>query len=246
MDNYEQNYNFHNNENQSHNKYHSQREKGALVPITANIINKAEITQDEAIKFQGIILMDVIAVGYVVDYKETDSKLILIIYDYTGLIEINFFIKIDNESIGFDNFIYEGKREPVQILGTLKVIRGQKIIKGAKLIKTSCNNVLYHKANVIHSWLYLTGKLNELKENQVQNSAQEAKMIAMENNNNNGYGYNNMKNTPVKNSGDRDIKKKGKIEELFGKFGNKIKDIINKLIENNRLIENDGEYEICL
>ena len=161
MDNYEQNYNFHNNENQSHNKYHSQREKGALVPITANIINKAEITQDEAIKFQGIILMDVIAVGYVVDYKETDSKLILIIYDYTGLIEINFFIKIDNESIGFDNFIYEGKREPVQILGTLKVIRGKKIIKGAKLIKTSCNNVLYHKANVIHSWLYLTGKLKE-------------------------------------------------------------------------------------
>jgi len=108
------------------------------------------------------------------------------------------------------------------------------------------------------------GKLNELKENQVQNSAQEAKMIAMENNNNNGYGYNNMKNTPVKNNGDRDVKEAislldnyskrynrneisyEQINSLYKKFGKKLGDIINKLIINNKLIDNDNGYEIML
>ena len=96
----------------------------------------------------------------------------------------------------------------------------------------------------------------------MQNSAQEAKMIAMENNNNNGYGYNNMKNTPVKNNGDRDVKEAislldnyskrynrneisyEQINSLFKKFGKKLGDIINKLIINNKLIDNDNGYEI--
>ena len=76
-------------------------------------------------------------------------------------------------------------------------------------MQVSCNNILYHRIDVIHSWLYLNGKLNDLKEHQVQSSAKEEKMIAMGNNNNyssNGYGFNNMRNTPMKNNGDRDIK----------------------------------------
>ena len=36
----------------------------------------------------------------------------------------------------------------------------------------------------------------------------------------------------------------GKIEELFKKFGPNTKDIINKLIAENKLIDNDDFYEI--
>ena len=36
----------------------------------------------------------------------------------------------------------------------------------------------------------------------------------------------------------------GKLEELFRKFGNKSKDIINKLVSENKLIDNDDFYEI--
>ena len=38
--------------------------------------------------------------------------------------------------------------------------------------------------------------------------------------------------------------KTGKLEELFKKFGNKSKDIINQLISDNKLIDNDDYYEI--
>ena len=71
-----------------------------------------------------------------------------------------------------------------------------------------------------------------------------------------------MKNTPVKNSGDRDMKeaiylldnyaKKHNrndisyvnINNLLKNFGKNLGNIINKLINNNKLIDTDGGYEI--
>ena len=121
-----------------------------------------------------------------------------------------------------------------------------------------CNDILYHRADVIHAWLYLTGKLQELKENQIQNSAEEAKMIASGNNN-----YINQRNTPVKvNREERDFKDaiymlenyyrrekkneigKNEIRNMFRKYGNSKEEVINRLIDNNKLIETDTGYEI--
>ena len=36
------------------------------------------------------------------------------------------------------------------------------------------------------------------------------------------------------------------INSLFKNFGNKIKDVINNLINDNKLIETDGGYEIMI
>ncbi len=36
------------------------------------------------------------------------------------------------------------------------------------------------------------------------------------------------------------------INSLFKNFGNKIKDVINNLINDNKLIENDNGYEIMI
>lgn len=253
MDNNETNNNYHSNENQSNSKYQSYRERGGLVPVTANIINKAEVTQEETVEYQGTTIIDITAVGYIVDYKEIDNRIKITLYDYTGLLEVNFFNRLENnDSNIFDNFKYEGKREPVQIFGTLKVFHGKKIVQGAKLIKSNCSYVLYHRANVIHSWLYLTGKLKEKNNHNISGNKNEEKNTSFAGN----YGNSSEKKqlneyeeamNILNNYAKKDnMIKEGKLEDLFRKFGSKIKDIINKLIDNNKLIENDGEYEICL
>ena len=148
-------------ESHSGSKYHPPKERGGLIPVTANIIKNAEVTQDETVEFQGVNIIDITAVGYVVDFQEVENKISITLYDYTGLLEVKFYIRQDNDDSILNNFKYEGIREPVQIFGTVKVNKGEKSILGAKLIKSNCNYVLYHRANVIHSFLYLTGKLKE-------------------------------------------------------------------------------------
>ena len=182
------------------------------------------------------------------------------LYDFTGSIEINFFQKQDNQdSAGITRFHYDGSRTPVQIFGTVKVFKNEKNIQGAKIIPVPCSNVLYHRADVIHAWLYLTGKLTELKNNQRDNIVEEAKMISM------GKTDNNMqRNTPTKNQENKDMKiainllenyrKKNnkniieynQMNNLLKNFGNKIKDVINSLINDNKLIDTDNGYEIMI
>jgi hypothetical protein len=239
-------------------KSHSIRERGGLIPVTATILNEAEVTKEETVEYQGIPISDIMAIGYIFDYKELEAKVKITIFDYTGFIEINFFNKIDNQdSSGLNKLNYDGTRKAVQIFGTVKVFKNEKNIQGAKIIPVSSSFVLYHRADVIHSWLYLTGKLQELKENQLTNTTEEAKMIAMGNNN-----VNNQRNTPIKdNKEERDFKdavaildnyikrgknelKKNEIQNIFKKFGNRADKIIKQLIDENKLIDNDGVYEI--
>ena len=239
-------------------KSHSIRERGGLIPVTATILNEAEVTKEETVEYQGIPISDIMAIGYIFDYKELEAKVKITIFDYTGFIEINFFNKIDNQdSSGLNKLNYDGTRKAVQIFGTVKVFKNEKNIQGAKIIPVSSSFVLYHRADVIHSWLYLTGKLQELKENQLTNTTEEAKMIAIGNNN-----VNNQRNTPIKdNKEERDFKdavaildnyikrgknelKKNEIQNIFKKFGNRADKIIKQLIDENKLIDNDGVYEI--
>ena len=237
-------------------KAHSTRERGGLIPVTANILKEAEVTKEETVEYQGVPISDITAIGYVIDYKELEAKVKVTLYDYTGSMEINFFNKIDNQdSVGLNKFHYDGTRRPVQIFGTVKVFKNEKNIQGAKIVAVTCSEVLYHRADVIHAWLYLTGKLQEIKENHVQNTTEEAKMIAMGNNyKNNGFN-NNINTNNIENEAitllENYVKKENKsdisesaIMDLFKKFGNKNKEIINKLIDNNKLVDNDGTYEI--
>ena len=239
------------NYDQSGTKYPSSRERGGLIPITANIINKAEISQEGSVEYQGVSIIDITAVGYVVDFQELDNKIKITIYDYTGLLEINFFKRQENLDSIFDDFKYEGKREPVQIFGTVKEYRGEKVIQGAKLLKSNCNYVLYHKANVIHSWLYLTGKLKDKNDNNDYYSMKKKEVKNEPINKNNNFN-NEQKDEEeaisiLKRYAEKDnMIKEGKLVELLKKFGSRSKDIINKLIDNNILIDTDGTYEILI
>ena len=242
------------------------RERGGIIPVTSIILSEAEVSKDESVLYQGIPISDITIVGYVIDYKELESRIKLTLFDYTGTVEVNFYNKINSiDTAGLNKFHYDGTKKPVQIYGTVKVYKNEKNIQGAKILSVPAINILYHRTDVIHAWLYLTGKLEELKNNQIQNSAEEAKNIAMGNNNyynNSGYGYNNMKNTPVKNNEDKDIREAiylldnyakknnrndisyANINNLFKNFGKRLNNVINKLINNNKLIDTDGGYEI--
>ena len=247
--------NYHSYENQSGSKYQPQRERGGLIPITANIINKAEITRYETVEYQGLSIIDITAVGYLVDCKELDNKIKIIIYDYTGLLEVNFYNKQEiSDEIDLEKFQNEKKREPIQIFGTVKVFRGEKIIQGAKLIKSNCNSILYHRANVIHSWLYLTGKLKDNNNNVSSENKNEEKNQHQQSVSNYGFSSEEKKKSDEEEAINilnnyakkENIIREGKLEELFRKFGSRSKDIINKLIDNNKLIESDGTYEIII
>ena len=223
----------------SHDSQNPTRERGGLIPITAHILDSAEVTKEETIEYQGVTISDITAVGYVVEYKELEAKIKIILYDYTGIIEVNFFNKQESQdSIGLSKFKFDGSRQPVQIFGTVKVYKNEKNIQGAKLIPTDANFVLYHRANVIHSWLYLTGKLQEGKISErysgqgyytsSKNDLEEAAKIL---------------DMFVRKEG-KSIINEGKLYDLLKKFGSKEKDVINKLLGNNKIIENLGGYEI--
>jgi len=235
-------------------KAHSTRERGGLIPVTANILKEAEVTKEETVEYQGVPISDITAIGYVIDYKELEAKVKVTLYDFTGSMEINFFNKIDNQdSVGLNKFHYDGTRKPVQIFGTVKVFKNEKNIQGAKIIAVNCSYVLYHRADVIHAWLYLTGKLQEIKESHIQNITEESKMISMGNDNNKSNGVNNSNNDQkeaidllenyIKKENKREITDNA-IMNLFQKFGDKSKEIVGYLIDNNKLVDNDGTYEI--
>lgn len=233
------------------------RERGGLIPITANILSQAEVTKDESVEYQGITISDITAIGYIIDYKELESKIKITLFDYTGIMEIYFLNRNDSsDNTGLAKFQFDGKRKAVQIFGTVKVFKNEKNIQGAKIISVWSSYVLYHKLDVIHAWLYLTGKLQELKDNQIHNTTEEAKLIATSRND-------NLKNSPVKMNSEEKIIKEAinllenfnrrqnkneigndEIKTLFKKFGNKKDDIIRKLVEDNKLIETDYGYEI--
>ena len=180
-------------------------------------------------------ISDITAIGYVIDYKELEAKVKVTLFDYTGIMEINFFNKIDSQdSVGLNKFHYNGSKKPVQIFGTVKIFKNEKNIQGAKIVEVNCSYILYHRADVIHAWLYLTGKLQEIKENKAQNTVEEARKLTNDKNMYENEG--NMEQNEAILLLEKYVKKENKndisqndIMNLLGKFGDKRKNIINKL-----------------
>ena len=82
------------------------RERGGLIPITAKILHDSLVNQDEAVEYQGNILSDVCIVGYLKDFRETDTKVLTKIWDQTGMVDTVFYNKNENEiHSGLTSFI---------------------------------------------------------------------------------------------------------------------------------------------
>jgi hypothetical protein len=150
------------NEGQSNTKL---KERGGLIPITAKILKESQLNHEEAAEYQGILLSDVCIVGYLKKFNETDTKVLVHIWDHTGMVETVFYNKNENEAhSGLANFSFLSGDRLVKIFGTVKTYRKEKNLQGAKIMYVDDNELIYHQLEVVNDWLYLTGKVNELKQ----------------------------------------------------------------------------------
>lgn len=144
---------------------HKFRERGGMIPITAKILHDSSVNQEEAVEYQGNLLSDVSIVGYLKSYNETDTKVIVRIWDQTGVVETVFYNKNENEThSGLTNFTFLDTGKLVKIFGTVKTYKKEKNLQGAKIMYVNDNELIYHQLEVVNDWLYLTGKINTLKE----------------------------------------------------------------------------------
>lgn len=233
---------------------HGFRERGGLIPITASILQKSQVTKEETIEFEGVPISDVKIAGYVTDYKELEHRVKIQIWDYTGTIEINFFHKQEGQdNSGLSNFYYDSTKKPVEIFGTLKVYKNEKNFQGAKLLVSTTNKILYHRAYVFHSWAYLTGKLTDISNNAFNANFEEMKNLV-----NYQPGKKANKKEMQKDLTDQaatilaDFKNKNgaditaaQINKELSKITNDVRNLISKLLDASYLIElNDEQFEI--
>ena len=190
---------------------YTHRERGGLIPITAHILHSSTVTQDETVEYREVQLGDIIIVGYVTDYKEFEARVKVTIWDQTGSIDVTFYNNTENQdNTGLNGFYWDGKKKVVKIFGTVKVYKKEKNVQGAKIILLKDNDIFHHSLQVINSWLYLTGRIQELKKGSYQNDIGNARDIAknarnvnsnFNNNNNNNYNYGNNNNYSNFNNG---------------------------------------------
>ena len=72
-------------------------ERGGLIPITARILDQAQINLDDAIEYNGVILSGICFVGYVEHFQENEANIQFKIWDQTGTINVTFYNKTENE-----------------------------------------------------------------------------------------------------------------------------------------------------
>ena len=253
---------------------YTHRERGGLIPITAHILHSSTVTQDETVEYREVQLGDIIIVGYVTDYKEFEARVKVTIWDQTGSIDVTFYNNTENQdNTGLNGFYWDGKKKVVKIFGTVKVYKKEKNVQGAKIVLLKDNDIFHHSLPVINSWLYLTGRIQELKKGSYQNDIGNARDIAknarnvnsnFNNNNNNNYNYGNNNNYSNFNNGNpfeiaqnilNDISRKGtknlKKGELNGILNKKIRSdavqgVIKNLLDEGFIMEDgDENFIIC-
>ena len=250
---------------------YTHRERGGLIPITSHILNSATVTQDETVEYKDVQLGDIILVGYITDYKAFEARVKITIWDQTGSVDITFYNNSENQdNSGLSDFYFDGQKKVVKIFGTVKVYKKEKNVQGAKIVLLKDNDIFHHTLQVINSWLYLTGKIQELKKGTYQNDIGNARDIARNakgNFNNNNFNNNNNYNNNFNNNNFNvnpfeiaqnilnDISRKGtknlKKGELVGLLTKKIRSdavqgVIRNLLDEGYVMEDgDDNFVIC-
>ena len=235
---------------------YTHRERGGLIPITSHILNSATVTQDETVEYKDVQLGDIILVGYITDYKEFEARVKITIWDQTGSVDITFYNNSENQdNSGLSDFYFDGQKKVVKIFGTVKVYKKEKNVQGAKIVLLKDNDIFHHTLQVINSWLYLTGKIQELKKGTYQNDIGNARDIAR--NAKGNFNNNNFNNNPFEIAQNilNDISRKGtknlKKGELVGLLTKKIRSdavqgVIRNLLDEGYVMEDgDDNFVIC-
>jgi hypothetical protein len=131
-------------------------DKGGLIPITAKIFNNSTPTQNELLQYNNQILIEVFLVGYVIEYKEFETRLLIKIWDQTGTVDTIFYFKNETESFaGLDGFKYNNTRMLVKVFGKVKLYKNEKQFQGSKIKVVGDNEMTHHFLQVMNDWMYL-------------------------------------------------------------------------------------------
>ena len=139
----------------------TKNEKEGLIPVTIKILKSAE-RKDDKLEFLGVSVSEITFCGFVIFFKELDTRTVIGIWDQTGFQEVVFYNKSENEQhTGLIGFIYNGENTPVRIFGKAKYYKNELRIDGAKIMKVDVNEFIYHKIVLINDWTYLTSRETE-------------------------------------------------------------------------------------
>jgi hypothetical protein len=243
-----------------HNTSSSKNQKFAprsgLLPITAKIFNNLEVKPDDSLEYKGNIVSDIVIVGYITEYNEGSVQVNLKVWDGTGIINAQFFNKNESEAHpGLLNFQYNGGKKLVRLFGHAKVFKKDKQFSGNKILYTDEKDFQLHSLEVIHCWLNLTGKMDEIKSREKTMYDENVKNIGKNNNNfsTNNYHQTSNNNNSNFNSHEQMImdmvkesrNRKVPINDILNKLNQKIsKDkitsTIEKLCNDGYLLEESG------
>jgi len=250
--------------NQSTFKNNKYKERSGLIPITSKIFNNLEVRTDDTLEYKGTPVCDIVIVGFITDYNEGEIVIKLKVWDGTGSINAEFFNKNESESHpGLVGFKFDGNKRLVRLFGHCKVFKKDKQFSGNKIFYTDDKDFQMHRYEVIYSWLFLTGKINNAKSRETLNNSDKKseKNYSLENSSvkaNNQSNNNNFKNSNTTNQQNivfdhiKELSKNNKkvlITDLVIKLDTKISkdkvlDIIQNLCNNGYLLEEGGMIRI--
>lgn len=74
-----------------------QIERGGLVPVTAGIIRNATLNNQDQLVFKDIVISDVTIVGHIIEFKETETKTTIKVWEQSGSVNVVFYTKSEGD-----------------------------------------------------------------------------------------------------------------------------------------------------
>jgi len=75
------------------------KNSSGVIPITAKILSEVTSKDDSSVEYRDVTLHDVIVAGNLIDIQDSDTKLLIRVWDTTGVIDITFFNRSEFDSL---------------------------------------------------------------------------------------------------------------------------------------------------
>lgn len=217
----------------------NQKEKAGNLSLLIKILLNSEIN-DKQLSYKDIKIREFTICGFIYNYNESPTKVIVNIWDGTGSIEVSFFNSSENQKgLGLYNFHYKGQLFPVRLFAKIGITHNDNskvYYNGIKLSNITFNEYVMHKIDVVNQWTRLIyGKEDCVSTKKEGDDLKEG-----------GMKGNSMKET-IKDAIERINKEKGecKFDDIIKKL-NKDKGIVKQevdlLLKESVVFFDNGNY----
>lgn len=70
-----------------------------VIPITAKILSEVTSKDDSSVDYKDVTLHDVMVAGNLIEVNDSETKLLIKVWDTTGVLEITFFNRSEFDSL---------------------------------------------------------------------------------------------------------------------------------------------------